>query len=51
MWVGGQRHVPAALLQEKKLRTHFIEGWVGSRLGLIIIIIIIIIKLLAYFDG
>ena len=30
MGVGGQRHVPAALLPGKRPGTHFIEGSVGS---------------------
>ena len=29
--VGGQRQVPAALLQGKRRVTHFIGGWVGPR--------------------
>jgi hypothetical protein len=33
MWVGGQRHAPAAL-PRKKPGTHCIGGWVGGRPGL-----------------
>jgi hypothetical protein len=31
--VGGLRHAPAALPQGKRLVTHFIGGWLGSRAG------------------
>jgi hypothetical protein len=34
MWVGGQRHAPAALPPGKKPCTHCTEGWVGHRAGL-----------------
>jgi len=33
MWVGGQRHAPAALLSGKGPGTHSIGGWVGPRVG------------------
>jgi len=32
--MGGQRHAPAALVQEKRRFTHFIGGWVGPRVVL-----------------
>jgi hypothetical protein len=31
MEVSGQLHAPAALTQGKRLRTHWIGGWVGPR--------------------
>jgi len=34
MWVGGQRHAPAALLAVKRPGTHYTGGWVGPRAGL-----------------
>ena len=34
MWVGGQRHAPAALPPGKRLGIHFIGGWMGTRVGL-----------------
>jgi hypothetical protein len=34
MWVGGQRHAPAALLLGKSPGTHCIEGWVSPFDGL-----------------
>ena len=34
MWVGGQRHAPAALPPGKKPGTQCTEGWVGHRTGL-----------------
>jgi hypothetical protein len=34
MWMGGQRHAPAALPPRKKPGTHCIGGWVGLNAGL-----------------
>jgi len=34
MWVGGQRHAPAAFPPGKRPGTHCIGGWVGPRAGL-----------------
>ena len=34
MGLGGQGHAPAALPPGKGLRTPYLEGWVGSRVGL-----------------
>ena len=34
MWVGGQRHAPAALPSAKRPGTHFKGGWMGPRAGL-----------------
>jgi hypothetical protein len=34
MEVGGQRHAPAALPPEEIPYTHYIEGWVGPKVGL-----------------
>jgi len=34
MWVGVQRHVPAALPPGKRPGTHFIGDWVDPRAGL-----------------
>jgi hypothetical protein len=31
MWVGGQRHAPAALPQGKRTATRCVGGWVGPR--------------------
>ena len=33
MWVGGQRHAPAVLTQERP-GTHYTAGWVGFRVSL-----------------
>jgi hypothetical protein len=35
MKVSGQLHAPAALPSEKVLFTHWLLGWVGSRVGLV----------------
>lgn len=34
MGMGSQRHVPAALQLRKRIGTHFMGGWVGSRAGM-----------------
>jgi hypothetical protein len=34
MWVGGQRHVPAALPPGKRPGTHCVGGWMSPRAGL-----------------
>ena len=34
MWVGGQRHAPAAQYPRERAGIHCTEGWVGLRAGL-----------------